>query len=262
MLGFVTDSANVVVATRRYLTRKKEGGSNLMVLLIGCMFHVFSNFVKDFCQHDAVKDTLARTIKLTPLFRNTHVTSELLDNTKKTITESPQSIKVYYTTQLNGVDVLFELVHDNKNPIIDVILAHMAIPADRVRPISKVTAVKEFATEFYIGPTYKNVSSVFKLMNKVLMFMEGDSVTISVVPLCFTIIYKVVNKLSFPADFVVHVRTSIRNRLKTIRSEVYAILLVLHPSVSRSRWSDVKFLYNKEDEITNQSHLAFKNVCK
>lgn len=95
-----------------------------------------------------------------------------------------------------------------------------------------------------------------------MTFMEGDCVPISYVPLCFTIIYEVVKKLSLPFDFVVHVRTSIRKRFKIVRSEVHVIELVLDPSVSRDRLSDVMFLYEKEDEFKNQSRMAFKKVCK
>lgn len=65
--------------------------------------------------------------------------------------ESPQSIKYYSTTRWNGVAVLFESVLDNNKTITDVFSAQaMATPADRVlnlRPGSKVTDVKEFATD-------------------------------------------------------------------------------------------------------------------
>lgn len=58
-LEFVTDSPNVTVATRKYLSGEREDGSNCVVFGFGCVRHSHNNFVEDLCTHRTVKLTLS-----------------------------------------------------------------------------------------------------------------------------------------------------------------------------------------------------------
>lgn len=133
------------------VVRIKFRGSSCVLFSYGCVCHTLSNLVKDICANSSVRWLLGRTIKLAPLFQNTHVASDLLANEKKKMKSPSQKIKSYFTTRLNRVAVLFKYVLDNKSVIGEVFTSHqMCVSKDRsldLSPKSKALAVKEFATD-------------------------------------------------------------------------------------------------------------------
>lgn len=119
-LGNLTDSPNVMKKARKLLCGEIGGGSGCVEFAFGCSCHALSNHVKDMCAEPTIKKTLHRTIKLSQLFLNTHVSAALLEEVEKGMEEKPETIKSYSSTRWNGVAVLFRSVLANNAAIGNV----------------------------------------------------------------------------------------------------------------------------------------------
>lgn len=94
---------------------------------------------------------------------------------------------------------------------------------------SKVSSVKDFASDSMFWASLKPIAHLLKVINMVKTVMEGRSVQISFALLSSTLIYKVLKKFLLPSDFINHVRASLRKRYRTIFGDMRELSPFLDP---------------------------------
>lgn len=267
VLGFVSDSPNVMTATRKLLCGARSGGSNCVVFSYGCLCHALSNFVKDICKIQFVKETLTKTIKLAQLFRNTHVANDLLAKERNKLDDAPQTIKSYSVTRWNGVAVLCRSVIDNKELIASVFsnqkMCDQASRSLDLRSNSKASEVMSFATEGEYWSALEKITPLFQFVNYLVTFLEGDTIPISYAPLSFLLISESLKHFNLPDNVVDAAEVALKSRFSTIVSDVHALAVVLDPSIPKSRWNSTFPFFEIQSGHTfyTETRNAFAKLC-
>ena len=139
-----------------------------------------------------------------------HAADALLKSARENVLTPSPTIKSYSTTRWNGVTMFFKSILLSKDLVAGVFKKKGMLPVkDRaldLRATLQAAKVVKYACEAHFWTELEVLTPLFKIINAMVTFLEGDKALLSQVLLSFAVIAETLNFYKIPGAIVFTVK--------------------------------------------------------